>query len=160
MCQAVWGGEAVTARQDPAAPLRRAGRIPRLQTWWQPCVGGPWQPPQSRDNLSYRRGVSKRESGSYGGQAAERTCCTHGSSQHFSQGIKTCLTGPCVGTRGLLGIAQQSNFPAASPLQGQQQERDKPAGAILLGPSHWGQNPGLSQVLGPPSSLLRVRPCK
>lgn len=62
----------------------------------------------SRADLSCRRGASERESGSYGGQAAEGTCCTHGSSQHFSQGIKTCLTGPCVETCGLLGITQQS----------------------------------------------------
>lgn len=77
-----------------------------------------------------------------GGQAAERMSCARGFSQHFSQGIKTCLTGPCMGTCGLLGIAQQSYFPAASPLPGRasllptQWEREKPTGTILLGPSH------------------------
>lgn len=41
----------------------------------------------------------------------------------------------------LLGIARQSHFPAPSPFL-KQQEREKPIGAILLGPVHRGQAPG------------------
>lgn len=44
----------------------------------------------------------------------------------------------------LLGIARQSHFPAPSPFP-KQQEREKPIGAILLGPVHRGQAPSAVQ---------------
>lgn len=80
LCWAAWRGEMVMAGRDPAAPCTGLAGFPNSRSGGGCVLGGPWQPLQSQDSLSYRRGAGERESSSYGGQAAEGTCCAHGSS--------------------------------------------------------------------------------
>lgn len=80
LCWAAWRGEMVMAGRDPAAPCTGLAGFPNSRSGGGCVLGGPWQPLQSQDSLSYRRGAGERESSSYGGQAAEGMCCAHGSS--------------------------------------------------------------------------------
>lgn len=127
--------EAALARMD--SPDSRPGGGP---------VSGALSAPLGRGRLLCRNGASERESSSCGGQAARGTCCAHGSSRPSSQGMKMCLVGPCVGTYGLLGIAQQSYFLAVSLLRGHDCSRQSGRGRNSLAQSCWAPCTGMGYL--------------